>query len=569
MSLRFPRCRPFAPRRNYFLAIICAVLASLVSRALAAAPGQLDPTFGGGFGYVVTPIAQRAYPARIAIASDKKIVAVGSCFDGAGSVFCIARYNEDGALDLAFGANGKVIAPFPIGTGGDTASSVLVQPDGKVIVIGTCNSDGRIDFCVARYSANGTVDSGFGANGHVATSVGTGQPSTRQAALQSDGKIIVSGVCNNGALLVFCLVRFTEYGALDLTFGGDGKVLTQFLGRDFGSGVALQADGKILQSGSCINGAARFDFCISRYNIDGSLDAGFGVNGKVLFSVGNEDDYGRVIAVQSDGKLVVAGSCTNGTGAYLTDDDFCLVRLHTNGALDLSFGVNGKVITDIPNSDDLVRGIGLQGDGKIVIGGNCSQDSPDKFCLARYSPNGELDVSFNSGRVVTLISTSSYGTDLALQPDGRILLFGNCALYGPTPTGGFCLARYEADPYKAKSCGLNIDDNITLSASTDAILVVRYLLGLRGDALTAGALGENPTRTGQALENYLNSLNLDADGDGEALAMTDGLLMLRAMLGLTGTALTQGATNAAHPNVRNAQQILTWIENTHGVACLP
>ena len=118
-------------------------------------------------------------------------------------------------------------------------------------------------------------------------------------------------------------------------------------------------------------------------------------------------------------------------------------------------------------------------------------------------------------------------------------------------------------------CGEQVNDNITLSASTDAILVVRYLLGLRGDALTAGALGENPMRIGLALENYLASLNLDADGDGQALAMTDGLLLIRAMLGLTGTALTQGATNAAHPNVRNAQQILTWIETTHGVACLP
>ena len=103
----------------------------------------------------------------------------------------------------------------------------------------------------------------------------------------------------------------------------------------------------------------------------------------------------------------------------------------------------------------------------------------------------------------------------------------------------------------------------------DALLISRYLLGFRGTALTNGAVGPNPTRTGQALEDYLGALNLDVDGDGAALATTDGLLLLRAMLGLTGTALTQGATNVAHPNVRNAQQILTWIEDTHGVACLP
>ena len=104
-------------------------------------------------------------------------------------------------------------------------------------------------------------------------------------------------------------------------------------------------------------------------------------------------------------------------------------------------------------------------------------------------------------------------------------------------------------------------------------LIIRYLLGFRGDSLTGGSVGANASRTNREIDTYLGTLlqngSLDADGDGQALAMTDGLLMLRAMLGHTGTALTQGATNAAHPNVRNAKQILTWIEETHGVACLP
>ncbi len=131
------------------------------------------------------------------------------------------------------------------------------------------------------------------------------------------------------------------------------------------------------------------------------------------------------------------------------------------------------------------------------------------------------------------------------------------------------MIRLKGGPYSPLTCALNADANQTIDPATDALLLTRYLLGYRGEALTTGALGKNPTRTGQALEDYLASLNLDVDGDGQALAMTDGLLMLRAMLGLTGDALTQGATNASHPNVRNAQQILTWIENTHGVACLP
>lgn len=126
------------------------------------------------------------------------------------------------------------------------------------------------------------------------------------------------------------------------------------------------------------------------------------------------------------------------------------------------------------------------------------------------------------------------------------------------------IIRLKGGLYAPLTCALNADTNKVVESATDAFLITRYLLGYRGDTLTTGALGPNLTRTGQALEAYLVTLNLDADGDGQALAMTDGLLMLRAVLGLTGTALTQGATNTAHPNVRNAQQILTWIENTHG-----
>ena len=118
------------------------------------------------------------------------------------------------------------------------------------------------------------------------------------------------------------------------------------------------------------------------------------------------------------------------------------------------------------------------------------------------------------------------------------------------------------------SCALNVDANNFIESSTDALIIVRYLLGYRGNALTNGALGTSPSRTGQALESYLASLNLDADGDGQVSAMTDGLLILRAMLGLSGNALTTGAVNTSHPSARNAQQILTCIESTHGVACL-
>ena len=156
-----------------------------------------------------------------------------------------------------------------------------------------------------------------------------------------------------------------------------------------------------------------------------------------------------------------------------------------------------------------------------------------------------------------------------MDSDNRLVLLGGCTRGLGASAEKVCLARLKGGPYNPLACALNLDANQTIDPTTDALLLTRYLLGFRGNSLTIGALGQNPTRTGQALETYLASLDLDVDGDGQSFATTDGLLLLRAMLGLTGDALTQGATNASHPNVRNAQQILSWIESTHGVACLP
>ena len=137
----------------------------------------------------------------------------------------------------------------------------------------------------------------------------------------------------------------------------------------------------------------------------------------------------------------------------------------------------------------------------------------------------------------------------------------------------FCLARFEGGPYSTADCSLDADRNWVTHPETDALLTLRCLLGYRGSSVTFDAVGQNAARSGAEIESHLakplHNNPLDADGDGQALAMTAGLLMLRAMLGLTGTALTQGATKVSHPNARTAQQMLTKIENTQGVACLP
>ncbi len=191
------------------------------------------------------------------------------------------------------------------------------------------------------------------------------------------------------------------------------------------------------------------------------------------------------------------------------------------------------------------------------------------FCSARLLSDGNLDSTWGTGGKAILASVANE-RDLTyaalLQPDGAVVMAGNCFRGAPD---AFCVARFEGGPVAPPACTLNVDGNGVVNAASDAVLITRYLLGFRGNALSGNALGSSPTRTGVTLENYIASLNLDADGDGTASAATDGLLLIRAMLGLTGNALIAGARNASHVNVRDAAQILTWIGSTHGVACLP
>lgn len=511
---------------------------------------------------------------------DGKIVAAGSC-DENGRNFCVARYLANGLLDTAgFGAGtGRVITAIGV-DGLNEAYGLTLDTIGRILVSGQCATPSQVpqvptvpQACFARYTTTGALDTTFNGSGTILSFEGLDAASAPHVALQRDGKIVSSGPCGTAQAPVqsLCVVRRNDDGSLDSTFAAGG-VASAALGLAYngGSAVIIQSDNKIITAGTCVVGV-RWHFCAARFSSNGTLDESFGQNGGVVFPVGVDHAFVAGLVLLPNGQIVLGGSCWNGTF-----HDYCLVRLTQSGAVDASFGTGGTVITPIKIDYSARAGeLALQQDGKLVLAGRCESNfsSPAyQFCFARYNADGSLDTSFNLvGTLATGIgSNADWGSTVALQADGKILAAGNCVV-GVNPGGNrdFCLVRLLGGPYPTQNCALNADANLVTSATSDALLITRYLLGIRGDALGTSALGLYPTRTGQALETYLASLDLDADGDGQSLAMTDGLLILRAMLGLTGDALTQGATNAAHPNVRNAQQVLSWIESTHGVACLP
>jgi uncharacterized delta-60 repeat protein len=205
------------------------------------------------------------------------------------------------------------------------------------------------------------------------------------------------------ALVAFLLAVLTlasvahGAGELDPTFDGDGKVVTDFGADDVASGVAIQGDGKIVVGGKREPASGNSNFALARYNPDGSLDPTFDGDGKVLTDFG-AGDIGEDVAIQADGKIVAAGLSGAGTNPF----NFALARYNTNGSLDLSFGGDGRVLTDFGSNEEAF-GVAIQADGKIVAAGlTGAGTNPENFALARYKPGGSLDATFDGdGRVVT------------------------------------------------------------------------------------------------------------------------------------------------------------------------
>jgi uncharacterized delta-60 repeat protein len=347
-------------------------------------------------------------------------------------------YGQAGTLDTTFGING--IIATSIGNAKDFASSIVFQPDGKIVVAGTSRFGRYNDFSLVRYQTNGFLDSLFGNNGIVSTAIGSSNDDGNAVALQADGKIVVCGDSHNGTDFDFAVVRYQSNGLLDSLFGTDGKVVTPIgSSNDYGISLIIQSDGKIIIAGFSDNGNDN-DIALVRYNTDGSLDGLFGSGGIVTTTIGAGNERGHSLALQPDGKIIVAGYSHNGN-----DDDIALVRYNSDGNLDTGFGSGGKVVQGIvTNSEDVIYSVMLQSDGKIVMAGETIDSTNYNFAIVRCDGSGNLDSSFGTnGMVCTAIgSGNDYGHSLAIQSDGKFLVAG----FSSNGTNDdFAIVRYNTD----------------------------------------------------------------------------------------------------------------------------
>jgi uncharacterized delta-60 repeat protein len=352
-------------------------------------------------------------------------------------VFATGLSAAAGDLDTTFDGDGKVLTDFAGGSN-DWAYAVAVQSDGKAVVAGNIfpadNGTGD-SFAVARYSVTGGLDPAFDGDGKVTTEFTSSSfEYATSVAIQADGKIIVAGgvfIPGSSTRSDLALARYNPDGSLDGSFDGDGKVITDVAGgTDAGFSVAVQSDGKIVVAGeSRPPGPGRYDFAVARYNQDGSLDSAFDGDGKVVTPISDgSSDYPTKIAVATDGKIVVGGQIAIGAPVTFSAG---LVRYLPDGSLDGSFDADGKVVVTSPTST--INDLAVQPDGKIVANGN-------GFAVARFNANGSVDDTFQGDGNALLLRSAGVSA-LALQRDGRIVAAGPVGY----PASDFAVARFAAN----------------------------------------------------------------------------------------------------------------------------
>ena len=423
------------------LLLSCALAFPLVASGQA---GTLDQSFDQD-GIVSISVAGISSVAQaVAIQSDGRILVGGYALNGSQYDFAVLRFLQDGSLDNSFGNSGIVLTA--VGESSSQGKALVLQPDGKIILAGTCVDGGLFSAAVVRYDMDGELDATFGSSGIVITSIGPAGDEVNAMALQPDGKILVAG-CNYGTIRDMALARYHSDGTLDQDFGVDGKVVvTAYPEDEFANALVIQNDGRIVVAGTImydefgIGSESYSNFILARFTSDGASDPTFGNGGFVETDLGSDLEAGTAVALQSDQKILVAGS--TGVPSAL---DMALLRYDQAGVLDGSFGVNGLRTTSVGSGSDGAAALVVRSDDRIFLTGSTNSGSNTDIALVSYEPNGELANNFGGDGVVVTpasIDSSEFALALAVQPDGKLVAAGGLSAQG---FQRIVLARYLGD----------------------------------------------------------------------------------------------------------------------------
>lgn len=333
---------------------------------------------------------------------------------------------SSGNLDSTFGSNGTVV--LSPGFANDVAQAVAIQSDGKIVTVGYGFNGTFNAFAVTRINPNGTLDNTFNTSGVAMTTVGPRDAEAFGVAVQSDGKIVVVGQASNGLNTDIGIVRYNTDGTLDNTFDTDGRMMVDVAGgNDLGRSVAIQTNGRIVVAGNSFVGA-NSDILVIRLETNGLLDASFVGNsgngqGIVRTQAGTGNDFGYSVAVQPNQKIVVAGYYSGPANV-----DSVILRYNSDGVLDTTFSGDGRLLHGFsPDDVDEALAMALQTDGRIVIAG-CIRGGGrlNDYLIARIEQDGSLDQTFGQGGFtrVEFSPSPDIALGIAVQADGKIIAAG-------------------------------------------------------------------------------------------------------------------------------------------------
>lgn len=397
-----------------------------------------------GAGYDVRVFTAPSGPAQVCTVSrGSGTVAAANVTDIA--VDCVTPPPPSG-LDASFGNGGIATA----GPGGEI-KAIALQSDGRIVA--------AIGNVLARYNANGSLDTTFGSNGSVASVLGAdGNNQIFDVLVQPDGRIVAAGKARTvGASSLgddFAAARFNADGSRDAGFNGGRALQVDWIGGpDRATRVLLQPDGRIVLAGfattTLTSSSDDTGFAVARLNADGTLDSGFGSGGRAAAEIG-AIDFGYAAALQPDGKILVAGRVSYSRG---DESDVAVVRFNANGTLDTGFGGNGTRTFDLSANWDEATAITVQPDGKLVLAVAYSDAGNFAFGVLRLTTAGERDATFGGNGFVFrhIGSGNDSPTALVLQADGRIVLGG----YAVNAATSFdvALARFETNGTTDSSFG--------------------------------------------------------------------------------------------------------------------
>lgn len=389
----------------------------------------------------------------MAVQADGKILMVGNIHNGSFYDYLLVRINKNGTIDNSFNGTGQVT--ISVSDRNDFQGAITIQKDGKIIVVGSSeqpvNNSYKNGFAVIRVNPDGSLDNSFNGNGKVLTLFDNTHAHAASVILQPDGKIIVGGDIDKvtggvgGVNFDFAIARYLPNGLLDNSFNGDGKVTTTIdnINNERIFSLALQPDGKIVGAGlaSRNNPGNGTQFAVVRYHSNGTLDSSFNGNGIITHGSAQGFETARSVIIQGNKKILITGQSTETAGLKL-------IRYNADGTPDNDFGIGGVAILNIGNCSGWK--LLLQADKKVIVAGSIIDANISKFLALRVKENGVLDDTFGQdGKLITATGETGYARTAAFQ-ENKILIggksFNEIGLWtysvvrlnnssGPTPAG--------------------------------------------------------------------------------------------------------------------------------------